>query len=75
MQLLDDLRETTRCWNLKEKALVDTFWRIRTGIGYGLIARQIMSCDYVLRLCVAIMIMMIESDHSTIVAPRRVLLQ
>lgn len=41
MQLLDDLRDMTRYWNLKEGALVGTFWKTHFGIGYGLIARDI----------------------------------
>jgi len=40
MQLLDDLRDMTRYWNLKERAVFCTFWKTRFGMGYGLIARQ-----------------------------------
>jgi len=29
VQLLDYLKETRRCWNLKEDSLDRTFWRIR----------------------------------------------
>jgi len=40
IQLLDDLGDMTRYWNLKERALVGTFWKTRFGIGYGLTARK-----------------------------------
>jgi len=40
MQLLHNLRYTTRYWILKERALVGTFWITCFGIVYGLIARQ-----------------------------------
>ena len=41
-QLLDDLKETTRQWKLKDEALDRTFWRTtsRFGRGYGPIVRQ-----------------------------------
>jgi hypothetical protein len=38
-QLLDDLKETRRCWKLQEEALDRTLWRTRFGRGYGLAVR------------------------------------
>jgi hypothetical protein len=34
MQLLDDLKETRRYWNLKEEAQDRTLWRTQFGRGY-----------------------------------------
>jgi hypothetical protein len=34
-QLLDDLKEKRRYWNLKEEALDRTLWRTCFGRGYG----------------------------------------
>jgi hypothetical protein len=39
-QLLDDLKEKTRSWKLKEEALDRTLWRTRFGRGYGPVVRQ-----------------------------------
>jgi hypothetical protein len=39
-QLLDDLKEKRRYWNLKEEALDRTVWRNRFGRGYGPVVRQ-----------------------------------
>jgi hypothetical protein len=39
-QLLDDLKEKKRYWELKEEALDRTLWRTRFGRGYGLVVRQ-----------------------------------
>jgi hypothetical protein len=39
-QLLDDLKEKRRYWNLKEEALDRTLWRTRFGRGYGPVVRQ-----------------------------------
>jgi hypothetical protein len=39
-QLLDDLKEKGRYWELKEQALDDTIWRTRFGTGYGPVKRQ-----------------------------------
>jgi hypothetical protein len=39
-QLLDNLKETRRCWKLKEEALDRTMWRTRFGRGYGPVVRQ-----------------------------------
>jgi hypothetical protein len=39
-QLLDDLKEKTRYWKLKEEALDRTLWRTRFGGGYGPVVRQ-----------------------------------
>jgi hypothetical protein len=39
-QLLDDFKEKTRCWKLKEEALDRTVWRTRLGSGYGPVVRQ-----------------------------------
>jgi hypothetical protein len=38
-QLLDDLKEKIRYWNLKEEALDRTLWRSRFGRGYGPVVR------------------------------------
>jgi hypothetical protein len=35
-QLLDDLKETSEYWTLKEEALDSTLWRTRFGRGCGL---------------------------------------
>jgi hypothetical protein len=39
-QIVDDLKEESSSWNLKEKALDSTVWRTRFGGGYRPIARQ-----------------------------------
>jgi hypothetical protein len=39
-QLLDDLKEKRRYWNLKEEALDRSQWRSRFGRGYGPVVRQ-----------------------------------
>jgi hypothetical protein len=39
-QLLDDLKEARRYWNLKEGAQDRTLWRTQFGRGYGPVARQ-----------------------------------
>ena len=39
-QLLDDLKEKSVYWKLKEKALDRSLWRTRFGRGYGLVVRQ-----------------------------------
>jgi hypothetical protein len=39
-QLLDDLKEKTRYWKLKEEALDHILWRTRFGRGYGSVVRQ-----------------------------------
>jgi hypothetical protein len=39
-QLLDDLKEKTIYWKLKEEALDRTLWRPRFGRGYGPVVRQ-----------------------------------
>jgi hypothetical protein len=39
-QLLDDLKEKTGYWKLKEEALDRTLWRTRFGGGYGPVVRQ-----------------------------------
>jgi hypothetical protein len=39
-QLLYDLKEKRRYWNLKEEALDRTLWRIRFGRGYGPVVRH-----------------------------------
>jgi hypothetical protein len=39
-QLLDDLKEKRRYWNLKEEALDRNLWRTRFGRGYGPVVRQ-----------------------------------
>jgi hypothetical protein len=39
-QLLGDLKEKTRYWNLKKKAPDSTFWRTRFGNGHGPVIRQ-----------------------------------
>jgi hypothetical protein len=39
-QLLDDLKEMTGYWKLKEEALDHTRWRICFGRGYGPVVRQ-----------------------------------
>jgi len=39
-QLLDDLNEKRRYWNLKEETLGHTPWRTGFGSGYWLVARQ-----------------------------------
>jgi hypothetical protein len=39
-QLLDDLKEKRRYWNLKEEALDCILWRTRFGRGYGPVVRQ-----------------------------------
>jgi len=43
-QLLDDLKETSRCRKLREKALERTVWRIHFGGGYEAFVRQT-ACD------------------------------
>jgi len=40
MQLLDDLKNKRKYYNLKEEALYCTVWRTRFGRGYEPIARQ-----------------------------------
>jgi len=32
---MNDLKETGRCWKLKEVALYRVLWRTRSGRGYG----------------------------------------
>jgi hypothetical protein len=39
-QLLDDLKEKTGYWKLKEEALDRTVWRTRFGRDYGPVVRQ-----------------------------------
>jgi hypothetical protein len=39
-QLLNDLKEKRRYWELKEQALDRTMWRTRLGRGYGPVVRQ-----------------------------------
>jgi hypothetical protein len=39
-QLLDDLKEKRRYWELKEEALDGTVWRTRFVRGYGPVIRQ-----------------------------------
>jgi hypothetical protein len=39
-QLLDDLKDKRRYWELKEEALDRTLWRTRFGRGYGPFVRQ-----------------------------------
>jgi hypothetical protein len=39
-KLLEDLKETTGYWKLKEEALVHTLWRTHFGRGYGPVVRQ-----------------------------------
>jgi hypothetical protein len=39
-QLLDDLKEKRRYWNLKEEAVDHTLWRTHFGRGYGPVVRQ-----------------------------------
>jgi hypothetical protein len=39
-QLLDDLKEKRRYWELKEEALDSTLWRTRFGRGYGPVVRR-----------------------------------
>jgi hypothetical protein len=39
-QLLNDIKEKTGDWKLKEEALDRTLWRIRFGRGYGPVVRQ-----------------------------------
>ena len=41
-QLLDDLKERRRYWELKDGILVRAVWRSRFGIGYGSVVRQAM---------------------------------
>ena len=40
MELLDDLKEKTRYWKLKEEALDRSLWRIRFGRGHEPVARN-----------------------------------
>jgi len=39
-QLLDDLKEVTRYWKLKDETLSRTLWGKRFGRGYGPVVRQ-----------------------------------
>jgi hypothetical protein len=39
-QLLEDLKEKSRYWKLKEEALDRTLWRTRFGRDYGPVVRQ-----------------------------------
>ena len=39
-QLLDNLKEKKKCWNLKEEALDRILWITRSGRGYGPVVRQ-----------------------------------
>jgi len=39
-KLLDDLKERSRCSNLKEEALERTMWTVRFGRGFGPVVRQ-----------------------------------
>jgi hypothetical protein len=39
-QLLDDLKEKSRYWKLKEEALDRILWRTRFGRGYGPVVRK-----------------------------------
>jgi len=41
-QILDDLKEKTECWTLKEDALDHTLCRTCCGRGYGSVLRQTM---------------------------------
>jgi hypothetical protein len=41
--LLDDRKEITRCWKLKEETLFRTLWRKRFGRSYGPVVRQMMT--------------------------------
>jgi hypothetical protein len=41
---LDDLREKTWHWKLKEEALDRTLWRTRFGRGYGPVVRRLWTC-------------------------------
>jgi hypothetical protein len=43
-QLLDDLKEASRYWKLKEEAQDRTLWRTQFGRGYGPVARQTTTC-------------------------------
>ena len=43
-QLLDDVKETTRYWKLKEDALYRTVWRSRFGSGSEPVARENTYC-------------------------------
>ena len=39
-QLLDDLKETRRQWQLKEEGLDRILWRTRSGRGYGPVVKK-----------------------------------
>jgi hypothetical protein len=39
-QLVDDLKEKKRYWEMEEEALDRTTWRTRFGRGYGPVVRQ-----------------------------------
>jgi hypothetical protein len=43
-QLLDDLKERRRYWELKEETLVRAVWRSRFRTGYGCVVRQATEC-------------------------------
>jgi hypothetical protein len=43
-QLLDDLKERTGCWELKQEAVDRSLWRTRFGRGYGPVIRQTREC-------------------------------
>jgi hypothetical protein len=45
-QPLDDLKETTGYWKLKEETLGYTLWRTSFGRGYGPVARQKVMNEY-----------------------------
>jgi hypothetical protein len=47
-QLLDDLKEKRRYWNLKEDALDRTLWRTCFGRGYGPVVRQTTEWKWIL---------------------------
>jgi len=47
MQLLDDLKEMTGYWKLKEEELDCTLWRAHFGRGYGPAVRQTMGMKLV----------------------------
>ena len=40
-QLLDDVKETSGFWTLREEALDRILWRTRFGRGYGIVVRLI----------------------------------
>jgi hypothetical protein len=64
-QLLDDFKETRRCWKLKEDALNCTLGRTCFGRGYGPVLRQ--TTDYVMMMMMMMMMMMhvLSSTYSS----------